>query len=158
MAETLQDPPKPDEPELQAPDPLRPGILAGAIIGELEQALEQVQETPLATPADRANAAATLASLATAADAMDRIMRRADADHAAALPPDLLRRAAVQIGRVAQMLSQAIAARGRFTTDQDPDELTTGPWVEVRILPDGYEDVDPAAIAHIAQTLQQAAR
>lgn len=150
-----------DEAAIQAREALLPGMLTGAILGDLEAALEAAREIAAALgPGEKADQAATIAHLATAADALDRIRARADAETAGpAIAPDVARRAAVALVRCAEMLHRAPTVMGRFAEADHPEpDMAPAPWTEARLIPDGYEDLDPATLQRLAGQLHEVAR
>lgn len=134
--------------EEERPD-LTPGVLAGALIGQLDELISTAIAEPLDAPTAGA-VAGTIAHLASAADSLDRIRARGDAEQVGpALTPDLVKRAGALLARTATMLGGVVTVHGRF----GPDELSIGSWSEARLMPDGYQDLNPETFERYARAL-----
>lgn len=149
-----------DDQVREASAELLPGVLRHELLFELQEAIargrrELEGDEVLGMPAE---AAETARALAEAADAIDRVRARADADLAAGISPELAVRAANLLGRIGTMLQLVTTVRGRFAPeDASEPDLEAGPWEAHRVLPAGYEDLDPGELTRVAAQLSAAA-
>lgn len=134
-----------DEPR----EPLSYGALERRLRLELEAALDA---PPSMHDAD------TIGRLAIGIGAIAETRRYDDdVEIGPVLPPDLVRRAAGALGRAAACLGAVQDVQGRFADAHHPDpELANPQWAAARVLPAGFEDLDPAELARLAGELESA--
>lgn len=131
-------------------DPVTPGVLAGALLGELDDLIALAVAEKL-DERTAAQIAATISHLAAAADSLDRMRAREETETISpAIAPDVAKRAGAALARLARMLTEIRPARGRFETT---DGLEISPHTEIRVMPDGYEDLNPTTLATLANGL-----
>lgn len=134
---------------------LLPGVLAGALLGELEELVASASSTRFRDSDHQETTSATIANLASAANDLDRIRARADdATAGPVIDAKIVRRAAAYLARAAEMIHRTETVRGRRTSD---DGLDVGHFFEGRLIPQGYEDLDPATLQDAASRLLAAA-
>lgn len=133
----------------EEPEPPSPGTLALELLSELSQ------WTSGAYAAAVPDRHAYIASLASAADDLDRIRARRDAEEISpAIAPDLLKRASTALARAGLMLNKIHDVQGRFVPGDHPNpDLGAAEWARVRIVPDGFEDLDGHELQRLAIAL-----